>query len=77
MRFQFKPPQAEKPTKAPDIAVVVDVDLLDLYRSAHWRSAHRRSESKAQFSTRGSARLRPRAESERTEALPTPSLVSS
>jgi hypothetical protein len=34
MRFQFKPPQADKPTKAPDIMVVVDVDLLDLYRSA-------------------------------------------
>jgi hypothetical protein len=33
MRFQFKPPQADKPTKAPDIMVVVDVDLLDLYRS--------------------------------------------
>jgi DnaJ-class molecular chaperone len=42
--FTFVPPATEKPTKAPDMSVTLDVDLLDLYTGAEFNVTYTRQE---------------------------------
>lgn len=43
-RFKFQPPEEEKPTKAPDMAVTIDVELLDLYLGSEFNVTYTRQE---------------------------------
>ena len=42
--FTFVPPATDKPTKAPDMSVTLDVDLLDLYTGAEFNVTYTRQE---------------------------------
>ena len=73
MRFKFKPPQPDKATKAPDIMVVVDVELLDLYRGSEFNVTFTRQEicdhcngTGAEHKVAIAARRRPRARGRRS-----------
>ena len=43
-KFKFMPPEEEKPDKAPDMVVTLDVELLDLYTGAEFNVSFTRQE---------------------------------
>ncbi len=43
-KFKHQPPPVEKPTKAPDIMITLDVQLLDLYTGAEFNASFTRQE---------------------------------
>jgi len=57
-RFNYKPPQEEKPDKAPDMVVTLDVELLDLYLGADFNVTFTRQEVCHQCHGHGAAHKR-------------------
>ena len=57
-KFNYKPPQEEKPDKAPDMVVTLDVELLDLYLGADFNVTFTRQEVCHQCRGTGAAHKR-------------------